>query len=246
MSSYLVILNKKTLYALLISLIVLFLSYRFSITYNIDLTLISIAIIFPLVFTIRGAFRRREKAIEHLSLFRGSLKTVENIIRGSKLEESDIKRSLDLITKCNKGLIDYLSDVVPTTKSHDDNIEELYSFLLSKRDVIGGGTLQKVSRFLKDTYDSADNLVGIHTHRTPISLKAYCLIFVYIFPVIYTPTIINKIGIDNPPYLTYFIVILSQFILISLYNIQDQMEYPFDKEGIDDIDLDLFKLERGN
>tara|TARA_Y200000002_G_scaffold112283_2_gene91917 strand:- start:1755 stop:2495 length:741 start_codon:yes stop_codon:yes gene_type:complete len=246
MSSYLVILNKKTLYALLISLIVLFLSYRFSITYNIDLTLISIAIIFPLVFTIRGAFRRREKAIEHLSLFRGSLKTVENIIRGSKLEESDIKRSLDLITKCNKGLIDYLSDVVPTTKSHDDNIEELYSFLLSKRDVIGGGTLQKVSRFLKDTYDSADNLVGIHTHRTPISLKAYCLIFVYIFPVIYTPTIINKIGIDNPPYLTYFIVILSQFILISLYNIQDQMEYPFDKEGIDDIDLDLFKLERDN
>tara|TARA_B100001769_G_C22085590_1_gene585172 strand:- start:706 stop:1446 length:741 start_codon:yes stop_codon:yes gene_type:complete len=246
MSSYLVILNKKTLYALLISLIVLFLSYRFSITYNIDLTLISIAIIFPLVFTIRGAFRRREKAIEHLSLFRGSLKTVENIIRGSKLEESDIKRSLDLITKCSKGLIDYLSDVVPTTKSHDDNIEELYSFLLSKRDVIGGGTLQKVSRFLKDTYDSADNLVGIHTHRTPISLKAYCLIFVYIFPVIYTPTIINKIGIDNPPYLTYFIVILSQFILISLYNIQDQMEYPFDKEGIDDIDLDLFKLERDN
>ena len=245
MSSYLVILNKKTLYALLISLIVLFLSYQFSITYNIDLTLISIAIIFPLVFTIRGAFRRREKAIEHLSLFRGSLKTVENIVRGSKLEENDIKKSLDLITKCSKGLIDYLSDVVPTTKSHDDNIEELYSFLLSKRDVIGGGTLQKVSRFLKDTYDSADNLVGIHTHRTPISLKAYCLIFVYIFPVIYTPTIINKIGIENPPYLTYFIVILSQFILISLYNIQDQMEYPFDKEGIDDIDLDLFKVKRG-
>ena len=244
MSSYLVILNKKTLYALLISLIVLFLSYRFSITYNIDLTLISIAIIFPLVFTIRGAFRRREKAIEHLSLFRGSLKTVENIIRGSKLEESDIKRSLDLITKCNKGLIDYLSDVVPTTKSHDDNIEELYSFLLSKRDVIGGGTLQKVSRFLKDTYDSADNLVGIHKHRTPISLKAYCLIFVYIFPMIYTPTIIYKIGIDNPPYLTYFIVILSEFILISLYNIQDQMEYPFDKEGIDDIDLDIYKMKR--
>ena len=244
MSSYLVILNKKTLYALLISLIVLFLSYRFSITYNIDLTLISIAIIFPLVFTIRGAFRRREKALEHLSLFRGSLKTVENIVRGSKLEESDIKRSLDLITKCSKGLIDYLSDVVPTTKSHDDNVEELYGFLLSKRDVIGGGTLQKVSRFLKDTYDSADNLVGIHTHRTPISLKAYCLIFVYIFPVIYTPTIINKIGIENPPYLTYFIVILSQFILISLYNIQDQMEYPFDKEGIDDIDLDLFKVKR--
>jgi len=32
--------------------------------------------------------------------------------------------------------------------------------------------------------------------------------------------------------------------LISLYNIQDQMEYPFDKEGIDDIDLEIFKMTR--
>lgn len=76
------------------------------------------------------------------------------------------------------------------------------------------------------------------------SLKAYCLIFVYIFPMIYTPTIIYKIGIENPAWITYFIVILSEFILISLYNIQDQMEYPFDDEGLDDIDLDIFKMVR--
>ena len=39
---------------------------------------------------------------------------------------------------------------------------------------------------------------------------------------------------------------LSEFILISLYNIQDQMEYPFDKDGLDDIRLDDFKINRGN
>ena len=111
MSRYLVILNRRTFYAFLISIIVPIVSYRFSITYNIDLTLISIAIIFPIVFTIRGAFRRREKALEHLSLFRGSLKTVENIVSGSKLEESDIKKSSDMIEKCNQGLIDYLSSL---------------------------------------------------------------------------------------------------------------------------------------
>jgi len=32
--------------------------------------------------------------------------------------------------------------------------------------------------------------------------------------------------------------------LISLYNIQDQMEYPFDNDGLDDIKLDNFKLDR--
>ena len=244
MSRYIIILNFRTFFSLLISLIVPSLAYKFDITYNIDLTLISIAIIFPLVFTIRGAFRRREKALEHLSLFRASLKTVESIISSSKLEANDIKYGIELVNNSNKGLFKYLSNSAKSPEIHDNNINSLYKFLESKKDIIGSGTLQKAIRFLKDTIDSADNLIGIHTHRTPISLKAYCLIFVYIFPLIYTPTIINKIGVENPAWLTYFIVALSEFILVSLYNIQDQMEYPFDKEGLDDIDLDTFKMVR--
>ena len=86
MSRYLVILNSRTLFAIIISIIVPIIAYRYNINYNVDLTLISIAIIFPLVFNIRGAFRRREKALEHLSLYRASLKTVENIIWGNFLK----------------------------------------------------------------------------------------------------------------------------------------------------------------
>lgn len=243
MSRYLIILNRRTLIAILISTLIPFACYKLGVNYNIDLTLISIAIIFPLVFTIRGAFRRREKALEHLSLFRASLKTVENIISSSKLELEEINDGIELIHKSNKGLFEFLVNSKESAKIHDENMQELFEFLKSKRSVLGG-TLQKAIRFLKDTIDSADNLIGIHNHRTPISLKAYCLIFIYIFPLIYTPTIINKIGVENPVWLTYFIVVLSEFILISLYNIQDQMEYPFDKEGLDDIDLDLFKLTR--
>jgi len=243
MSRYLVILNFRTFIALCISVVIPFIAYRFNVSYDIDLTLISIAIIFPIVFTIRGAFRRREKALEHLSLFRASLKTVANLILSSKLEETDIKKGLELVKKSNEDLFKFLQCSGETTK-HDNNLNELFDFLNSKKSIIGGGTLQKIIRFLKDTIDSADNLVAIDRHRTPISLKAYCLIFVYIFPMIYTPTIIYKIGIENPSWITYFIVILSEFILISLYNIQDQMEYPFDDEGLDDIDLDIFKMVR--
>ena len=48
-------------------------------------------------------------------------------------------------------------------------------------------------------------------------------------------------SVFGPEWLTYFIVVLSEFILISLYNIQDQMEYPFDLDGLDDIKLEKFK-----
>jgi predicted membrane chloride channel (bestrophin family) len=244
MSRYLVILNSRTLFAIIISIIVPIIAYRYNINYNVDLTLISIAIIFPLVFNIRGAFRRREKALEHLSLYRASLKTVENIILSSKLEMDEINQGSKLIKKSNEGLIDFLDNIENDTSIHDNNINQLFEFLNSKKIIIGNGVLQKALRFLKDSIDSADNLVAIHRHRTPISLKAYCLMFVYIFPLVYTPTIIFKIGVENPQYLTYFIVVLSEFILISLYNIQDQMEYPFDKEGTDDIDLEIFRMTR--
>ncbi len=244
MSRYLVILNSRTLFAIIISIIVPIIAYRYNINYNVDLTLISIAIIFPLVFNIRGAFRRREKALEHLSLYRASLKTVENIILSSKLEIEEINKGTELIKKSNEGLIDFLDNIENDTTMHDNNINQLFEFLNSKKIIIGNGVLQKALRFLKDSIDSADNLIAIHRHRTPISLKAYCLMFVYIFPLVYTPTIIFKIGVENPQYLTYFIVVLSEFILISLYNIQDQMEYPFDKEGTDDIDLEIFRMTR--
>ena len=50
---------------MIISVLVPLICYEYDVIYDIDLTLISIAIIFPLVFAIRGAFRRREKALEH-------------------------------------------------------------------------------------------------------------------------------------------------------------------------------------
>jgi predicted membrane chloride channel (bestrophin family) len=52
------------------------------------------------------------------------------------------------------------------------------------------------------------------------------------------------VGPDKGPWITYFIVLVSQFILISLYNIQNQLEYPFDEEGMDDIKLDNFRIDR--
>ena len=108
--------------------------------------------------------------------------------------------------------------------------------ILSKYDV---GKLIKY----EEIQEGIENCLAIHIHRTPISLKAYCKIFIYIFPIIYTPSIINKIGVENPQWLTYFVIILSEFILISLYNIQDDMEYPFDKQGLDDIKLEEFLIQ---
>ena len=244
MSRYLIIINFRTLITLLLSVMVHFIAYEFEVVYNIDLTLMSIAIIFPLVFMIRGAFRRREKALEHLSRFRASLRTVESFFLASKMSDELKSESERKIQELNDALFNHLNTKSEDTQGFDNKLNAIFDFIKTNRESISGGTREKLFRFLRDVVESSDNLIAIHSHRTPISLKAYCLIFIYIFPVVYTPTIINKIGLENPTWLTFFIVVLSEFILISLYNIQDQMEYPFDDEGLDDIKFKLFKIDR--
>ena len=246
MNQYLTIINKRTLITLIITLVVPFVCFKFNISYNIDLTFISIAIIFPLVFTIRGAFRRREKALEHLSRFRASKITLQNLFDENNKMDQDKKDIIaNILIEISDKLVEHLSQDNHATKELDSTINKIYLFVKTNRELFGGGRKEKILRFLRDVHESIDNLVAIHTHRTPISLKAYCLIFIYIFPFIYTPTIIERIGV-GPQWLTYSIVILISFFLISLYNIQDQMEYPFDRDGLDDIELEVFQLNRND
>ncbi len=242
---YYSIINYRTYLALAISIIVTYIFYKFDFKFNLDLTLLSIAIIFPLVFAIRTSFRRREKALEHLSEFRSSLKTLYYFFNSNeKLNEDDLKEIKDILTEINTNTLSNLKSKDFVVKDLDDVLNKVYQFTLDKTSTIPRNLRDKVFRFMKDLHESIENVFAIHTHRTPISLKAYCEIFIYIFPFLYVPTIIYNVGIDNSQSIVYSIVQLTQFILISLYNIQNQLEYPFDDIGLDDIKLDGFKIER--
>lgn len=205
----------------------------------------SIAIIFPLVFTIRGSFRRRENALEHLSEFRSSLKVLHYFfMSNNKLSEEDKNEIQNILFDINAKTLQHLSEKNGKMKDLDDILHKVYLFTLDESKPLTRTLRDKIFRFMKDLHESIENVHAIHIHRTPISLKAYCEVFIYIFPCIYAPTIIYSIGANNPHWVTYLVVLLTEFILISLYNIQNQLEYPFDNVGLDDINLDNFKLER--
>jgi len=242
---YLVIINSRTWIALFISIITPYLCFTYNVSFDMDLTLISIAMIFPLVFTIRGSFRRREKALEHLSEFRGTIKTLDYFFKSNlKLTEEDNAEVSEILLKISNNLMSQLKNNSHETARLDGNIDELYVFVQDHKDSISSKREEKIFRLMQDLHETIENVHAINVHRTPISLKAYCLIFIYIFPLIYAPSIIFRVGSDRSIWITYFIVVLSQFILISLYNIQNQLEYPFDDKGMDDIQLDNFKIDR--
>jgi len=242
---YLVIINHRTWIAMSIALVVPYLAFRGNIEFDMDLTLISIAIIFPLVFTIRGSFRRREKALEHLSEFRSTLKTFGYfLMSNAKLTEEDKEEAHALMVNLSNTLMSHLKSNGSETQGIDASMQEFYDYIQVKEEKIASKSKERLFRIMKDLHETIENVHAINIHRTPISLKAYCLIFIYIFPLIYAPTIIHRVGPDKGTWITYFIVLVSQFILISLYNIQNQLEYPFDEEGMDDIKLDNFRIDR--
>ena len=126
MNRYFSIINKRTLYTLIISLAVPYFSYKLGVVYNIDLTLISIAIIFPLVFAIRGAFKRREKALEHLSRFRGSILTLQHCFAtNSKLEDDKKSEIHNTLTTISDNLLNHLKKSNVTIQEVDASINKI-------------------------------------------------------------------------------------------------------------------------
>lgn len=243
MKKYLQIINIRTFQVLFICFLTSFLVIYFNVKYNFDLTIISIAIIFPLVFTIRAAFRRREKALEHLSRFKASILIVHYCFqRIKKLEEAQKTFIKNALVQVSDTLVKYLSKHNNEQTDLRNHLAAVFQFLQDHKEEIGTSEAFKIFRFLKDVHSSIENTVAIYTHRTPISLRAYCQVFIYFFPVIYTPALMDRLDSGSPDWVVYSLSMVTGFILISLFNVQDEMEHPFDQQGLDDIRLTEFKF----
>ena len=227
---------------MIISILSTYLAYYFDIIFHVDLTLLSIAIVFPLVFAIRGSFRRREKALGHLSKYRSALQTVHYFIESNdELNENSKKEMTEILVNISEETIHHLASNDETKTDLDDIIDKVQHFMNTREEIITKNLKDRIFRFMKDLHESIENLHAINIHRTPIVLKAYCELFIYILPLIYAPTVIFNLG-SSSPVIAYAVVILTEFILISLYNIQHQLEYPFDSDGPDDIKLENFRF----
>jgi len=246
-NKYLTIINTRTFLAVGMAALVTYVTIAKNFQYNFDLTMISLAIIFPLVFTIRSAFRRREKALEYLARFKAGLMTVDSCFQENrKITPEQKEEASNIVRNIAVHLVEYLGSVDSSPEKMNAEAAKVASFIRTNSEQIGNATALKIYRFMKDVYQGLENVVAVKLHRTPISIRAYCLIFIYIYPIIYTPSLYNRLhdGIsNNDSWVLYTLSMFSTFILISLYNVQEQLENPFDQHGVDDIRLDDFRIK---
>lgn len=232
-----------------ISLVCALLVYRFNFTYDLDLTLISIAIVFPLVFTIRSSFKRRDKALEFLSRFRSGLVSAEyaflTVRKLSPEEKSQVHRQ---ILATSEKMLEFLEMPLGDLEQVRKSASEINQFVVDKSNQIKSSNRLKINNLLLDVHLGLETVATIKQYRTPNALRAYCLVFIYIYPMICTPVIYYKLqqGIhEGNLYLLMFLSMVSSFILISLFNVQEQLENPFDSKGLDDIRAESFGFKGG-
>ena len=244
MSKYLDIVDHRSFAISAICILVTWLCLRFSFSYDVDLIIFSIAIIFPLVFTIREAFRRRQLAIRQLSTFKASVSAFYfGLENNNKLTMEEKLQILDMMNDLSDTFIEGLK---LKGKSNISDVrlqlKRIYTFLDTNRKAISGSASLKLVRLVQDIQESLETLNGIRIHGTPVSLRAYCLVFIYILPFIFTPTLVFNLQGSHPEWLIYTLSVLHGFILMSLYNLQEHIEDPFDQIGLDDIQLTEFQF----
>ena len=89
-NAFLSVFNYRLLFILVETVIVFFLYREYQITIDFDISIVSIAIVFPLVFSITSAYQRRQEAIGLFLDFRNKIIDLTNIFFAvDKIEKMD-------------------------------------------------------------------------------------------------------------------------------------------------------------
>ena len=106
---------------------------------------------------------------------------------------------------------------------------------------MSSGECSRSNQTLQKLIISFESLKHIYQYRTPRTLSAFSDLFVTILPVLYGPYFAS-VSADYAPSLVYVLPVLFTMILVSLDNIQEHLENPFDQIGEDDISINAEKF----
>ena len=248
--SFSMIINYKTFIITALSVISTYTCYELGLTAKFPDMLVGVAIVFPVVFSIGSAYQRRETALQRWADYRGHAIAIYYATRDwtSDKDPELPERTRNLIIAMMQALRDILKNHRSKWTESETEYYEYFSRLSAitmemRNHGVQSGEISRVSQYVSKMIVAFDNLKIIFLYRTPITLRAYSKVFIYVFPIIYGPYFASTFH-DFSASLEYVMPVLYSFILVSLDNIQDHLENPFDQIGEDDIQIDADETGR--
>lgn len=245
----LVIINLKSLIVTLLAVVSTYLCSHYGIIAEFPMALIATAVVFPIVFSISGAYKRRENALTKYSAMkangRGIFFAARDWIKNS--DEETQNKAKELVGDLMISTRDLFAGPIETMTEREDNVYRIFS-KISKfiSDDLGNkglpsGELSRANQYLCKMMVAFEDAKHIYQYRTPRTLSAFSDFFVTLLPILYGPYFV-AVASDFSTGLMYVMPVLFTVILVSLDNIQEQLENPFDQIGDDDIQINAEKF----
>ncbi len=244
------IINYNTLIVTFLALFSTLLCEHYGIAANFPLTIVGVAIVFPIVFSINSAYTRRETALSNLGDFMNHATALYHASRDwLRPAQPEFQKQLKQhIVDCFDQLRVLFTSVDEMTIHENERImaeklSDLSKFVQQFRDHgIHGTEMSRISQYIARLGGAIEDMKVILKYRTPVTLRAYSKISIYSFPISYGPYFVYAAQ-DYTFGLSYVMPIIFSFILVSLDNIQNHLENPFDQIGEDDIRFGTQRFE---
>ena len=242
--------NYRILIILIETVLVYFLYNYYKINLAIDFTIISIAIVFPLVFSITSAYQRRQESIETFAEFRNKIIDISNIFYAvNGVQKEDYNKIYNELIEAQNLLVEYIKSSDGNTKFDDLRNKRKAILLLidSYKHLFNEREKDSLIRVKNELFLSAEKLRGTKIHETPISLRKYCLIFIYLSPLLYDSQLVlgqSSFGYTIETLISLLFSLLISFVLMALYNVQEYIENPFDQKGLDDLKINEMQVNK--
>ena len=243
------IINYKTLIITAVSVFTTWLCIEMNLYADFPMTLIGLAIVFPIVFAINSAYKRRERALLSLAEITGYAlgiyQSIKNMVDNYTPEDNERVQTkiVDLFTAIKHFLESPRDGAKEKEIDIYQKLDEISKEIRHLRDQgLAGRFASRLNQYLTRMTVAIDNMKVIFYYRTPRTLRAYSKVFIFSFPIVFAPYFAH-IAMNFTYGLGYVLPVLFTFILISLDNIQEHLEDPYDQVGEDDINLNIEDIE---
>ena len=113
MKKFTAIVNWQTLIVVCLSFVSCYFTIRYHFTMYMDFLIFGLLIAFPITLTTKEAFKRRERAMQYLSLLKASLQSVYYNVLNSKIEYREKESFKNIAIDLTGTLINYLKTANP-------------------------------------------------------------------------------------------------------------------------------------
>jgi hypothetical protein len=241
MKKYLTIFNTHTLLIVVLSLLSSYICVYYHLKVYIDFLTLDLVIIFPITFSMRVAFRRRERALQYLSLFKASLQSLVYAVGNSKMEAEKKEEIKNIAGNLSNELIEYLARKKNDASAVQDASHTIYIFLRTNKAGVKTTFTTKLLLDTRHVNESIEFLLATRRHNIPWGPKFIVLFAIYVYAIFYPASLLN--GSSIPFWDVFAITGIEAFFLVSFYNIQGMLADPFKQTSPDGIRVDDFRFD---